>query len=150
MWNFNDHRFLFRGIKLTILLKKKPQQEYVENLAFGCEFFLTEYPQKMVSINLNELCVREVLDSYYLGPALLQYPAVVLKLGESSLRLADGHLLLLRHEQLCGLLLLIQDFYHAAELDVDPQGRLLKRHLFMKTHLISHKHYNVNADLQFS
>lgn len=74
--------------------------------------------------------------SRYLGLALLQYPAVVLKLGESSLRLADGHLLLLLNKQLCGLLLLIQYFYHAGELDVDPRGCLLKRHLLMKTHII--------------
>lgn len=76
------------------------------------------------------------MDSCYLGLALLQSPAVVLKLGEASLRLADGHLLLLLQKQLCGLLLLIQDFYHAGELDIHPRGCLLKRHLWMKTHII--------------
>lgn len=69
------------------------------------------------------------MDSCYLGLALLQNPAVVLKLGEASLRLADGHLLLLLHKQLCGLLLLIQGFYHAGELDIHPRCCLLKRHL---------------------
>lgn len=74
--------------------------------------------------------------SRYLGLALLQYPALVLKLRESILRLADGHLLLLLHKQLRGLLLLTEYIYHAGELDVDPRGCLLKRHLLMKTHII--------------
>lgn len=90
----------------------------------------------MFSINLDELRVREVTCSHYLGRALLQYPAVVLKLRESSLRLADAHILLLLNKQLCGLLFLIQYFYHAGELGIDPRGCLLKRHLFMKTHII--------------
>lgn len=90
----------------------------------------------MLSINLDELCVREIMYSHYLGLALLQYPAMVLKLGESSLRLADGHLLLRLNKQLCGLLLLIQYCYHAGELGVDPHECLLKRHLLMKTHII--------------
>lgn len=136
-------------------ISKKTKKKLRAGICIELHIWLRIFEQtiihpEMASINLDELCVREVMDRRYLGPALLQCPAVVLKLGEASLRLAHGHLLLLAKEQLCGLLLLIQDLDHAGELAVDPQGRLLKIHLFGKTHVVSHKHDNVNADLQFS